>query len=56
MLQVFLSLIGLQDIHAFRFTAPNVTEIQRVFAKGFTSIATGTKDFDPRDEERTETS
>jgi hypothetical protein len=34
MLQVFLSLIGLQDVRAFRFTAANVTEIQRVFAKG----------------------
>jgi len=52
MLQVFLPLIGLQDMRAFRFSAANVTEIQRVFARSITSRK---KDFDPRDKERTET-
>ncbi len=55
MLQVFLSVIGLQDIRAFRFTAANVTEIQRVFAKGFKSITSRKKDVDPLDKERTKT-
>ena len=36
MLQVFLPLIELQHIRAFRITAVNVTEIRRVFAKGVT--------------------
>jgi hypothetical protein len=55
MLQVFLPLTGLQDVRAFRFTATNVTEIQRVFAKGFRSIVSRKKDVDPRDKERTKT-
>ena len=55
MLQVFLPLIGVQHIRAVRFTATNVIEIQRQFAKGFRSIASRTKDVDPLDEERTET-
>jgi hypothetical protein len=55
MLQVFLPLIGLQDIHAFRFIAANVTDIQRVPAKGLRSITSRKKDVDPRDKERTET-
>jgi hypothetical protein len=38
MLQVFLALIGVQHICAFRFTAAKVAEIQRVFAKGFRSV------------------
>ena len=36
MLQLFLPLIGLQRIRAFRSIATNVTDIQRVFAKGVT--------------------
>src|SRR5206468_9988444 len=36
MLQLFLSLIGLEHIRAFRSIATNVTDIQRVFAKGVT--------------------
>jgi hypothetical protein len=55
MLQLFLPLIRLQDISAIRFTAANVTEIQRVSAKGFRSIISRKKDVDPRDKERTET-
>jgi hypothetical protein len=35
---VFLALIGVRHIRAFRFTAAKVAEIQRVFAKGFRSV------------------
>ncbi len=43
-LQVFLPLIGLQDIRAFRFSAANVIEIQRVSAQAFRSITSRKKD------------
>jgi len=38
MLQVFLALLGVQHIRAFRFTAAKVAGIQRVFAKEFRSV------------------